>query len=99
MAMFSLSQAALSLYDIPSPVDTDRQWSQQFEIATEETEKKSLYARDDRAAAREELAKLKEAYDFALNSPEGTEIKNRIGQRLRELEAAIEELNKADFED
>ncbi|KAI9835362.1 MAG: hypothetical protein M1837_003802 [Sclerophora amabilis] len=74
----------------------------QFEIATEETEKKSLYAKSDREAAREELGNLKEAYNNAIgdsSSGVGDEIKKRIGQRLRELEAAVEALNKADYED
>ncbi|KAI9803689.1 MAG: hypothetical protein M1833_000601 [Piccolia ochrophora] len=73
----------------------------EFEIAVEETEKKSVYARDDRAAAREELEKLKEAYSDAVKAESGVsaEIKSRVGQRVRELENAVEELNKADFED
>jgi hypothetical protein len=71
----------------------------EFEIATEETEKKSVYAADDRSAAREELVKLKEMYEEALTGENGEEIKMRVGQRIRELDAAVEGLNKADFED
>ncbi|KAI9817711.1 MAG: hypothetical protein M1832_004605 [Thelocarpon impressellum] len=74
----------------------------EFEIAAEETEKKSIYARDDREAAREELGKLKEAYRDAIErsaAEVSSEIKGRIGQRLRELESAVEELNKADLEE
>jgi hypothetical protein len=43
-----------------------------------------------------------EAYSRALEKSEasvGSEIKTRVGQRIRELEGAVEELNKADFED
>ena len=68
----------------------------------EETEKRSIYARDDRGAARDELSRLKEAYDAAISTSEAQvslEIKRRIGQRIRELEGAVEELNKADYED
>ncbi|KAF7192490.1 hypothetical protein HII31_06163 [Pseudocercospora fuligena] len=68
----------------------------EFEIAMEETEKVSVYAEDDRKAAREELTKVQEAYKAALEDPEhGEEVKRRIGQRIRELEqgvAAMEEL-------
>jgi len=71
----------------------------EFEIATEETEKHSIYAADDRAAARDELAKVKAAYEKALEGEHGEEIKRRVGQRIRELDNAITELNKADLED
>ncbi len=74
----------------------------QFEIASEETEKKTVYAADDRAAAQEELAKLKAAFNDALemSSPEvSTEIKNRVGSRLRELERAVEAMEQAALED
>jgi hypothetical protein len=73
-----------------------------FEIAVEETSKKSVYARGDRETAREELARLKELYAAATENSEATvaaEIKERVGQRVRELEGAVEELNKADLED
>ncbi|EME89127.1 uncharacterized protein MYCFIDRAFT_25604 [Pseudocercospora fijiensis CIRAD86] len=68
----------------------------EFEIAMEETEKFSVYAEDDRNAAREELTKVQEAYKAALEDPKhGEEVKRRIGQRIKELEqgvAAMEEL-------
>ena len=71
----------------------------EFEIASEETEKKTVYAADDRAAAHEELAKLKAAFEEAIKDEGGEEIKNRIGQRVRELEnavAAMDEMAKED---
>ncbi|RDW69624.1 hypothetical protein BP6252_08644 [Coleophoma cylindrospora] len=71
----------------------------EFEIATEETEKKSVYAIEDRKAARDELAKLKEMYTEALAGPDGDEVKRRVGSRIRELDAAVENLNKSDYED
>jgi predicted RNA-binding protein len=71
----------------------------EFEIATEETEKKSVYAADDRAAAREELDKLKEMFEEALAGSEGEEVQRRIGQRIRELDNAVEGLEKAASED
>lgn len=71
----------------------------EFEIASEETEKKSVYAADDRAAAQEELAKFKEAYEKAINSADGEQIKNRIGSRVRELERAVEAMEEKAMED
>lgn len=73
----------------------------QFEIAVEETEKKTVYAADDRAAAADELAKLKELYEAAVNdtSPEiAKEIQSRVGQRIRELDHAIQGLEKSAME-
>ncbi|KAI9679826.1 MAG: hypothetical protein M1817_004840 [Caeruleum heppii] len=96
LAQVNLPDSAVPFANLKAQRETN------FEIATEETEKKSVYAREDRAAAREELAKLKEAFTDATQSSEtdvSTEIKGRVGQRIRELEGAIEELNKADFED
>lgn len=62
----------------------------EFEIAAEESGKKTVYAADDRAAAREEFASFKGAYEKALGSADGEQIRNRIGSRVRELERAIE---------
>jgi len=70
----------------------------QFEIAMEETEKATVYAEDDRAAAREELTKVQEAYKAVVDGSDqelAEEVKRRIGQRIRELEhgvAAMEEM-------
>jgi hypothetical protein len=71
----------------------------EFEIATEETEKKSVYAADDRAAAREELDKLKEMFEEALAGSEGEEVQRRVGQRIRELDNAVAGLEKAASEE
>ena len=70
----------------------------EFEIAMEETEKVSVYAEEDRKAAREELTKVQEAYRSIVEGPDqnlAEEVKRRIGQRIRELEqgvAAMEEI-------
>lgn len=65
----------------------------EFEIASEESEKNSTYAPDDRAAAREELDKLLEYFKEIVNGGEDTfvveEVKRRVGQRIRELEAGV----------
>ncbi|OCK89888.1 uncharacterized protein K441DRAFT_618765 [Cenococcum geophilum 1.58] len=64
----------------------------EFEIAAEETEKQTVYAADDRAAARDELAKLVEAYKRVVEGPDaevGEEVRRRVGQRIRELENAV----------
>lgn len=73
----------------------------QFEIASEETEKKTVYAADDRAAAQEELGKLKNAFNDAVenSAPDvSAEIKRRVGQRIRELDRAIEAMEQAALE-
>lgn len=71
----------------------------EFEIAAEETEKKTVYAEDDRIAAREELDTLKQMYQDALEGPEGEEVKRRVGQRIRELDNAVEAMEKSAIED
>jgi len=71
----------------------------EFEIATEETEKKSVYAADDRAAAREELDALKALYGQALQGSDAEEVRTRVGQRIRELDSAILALEKKALED
>ncbi|KAE8447721.1 hypothetical protein EG329_010528 [Mollisiaceae sp. DMI_Dod_QoI] len=71
----------------------------EFEIAAEESEKKTVYAADDRAAARDELDKLKSMYEEALSGPDGEEIKGRVGQRIRELDNAVEAMEKSATED
>ncbi|KAL9618212.1 MAG: hypothetical protein Q9160_007046 [Pyrenula sp. 1 TL-2023] len=74
----------------------------EFEMAAEETEKKTVYAEDDRAAAQEELQKLKDTYDRMLqqSAPDvASEIKNRVGQRIRELDNAIKALEESAQED
>lgn len=70
----------------------------EFEIAMEETEKATVYAEEDRKAAREELTKVQEAYKSVVDGMDAhvaEEVKRRIGQRIRELEqgvAAMEEM-------
>lgn len=64
----------------------------------EETEKATVYAEEDRKAAREELTKVQEAYKSVVDGMDAhvaEEVKRRIGQRIRELEqgvAAMEEM-------
>lgn len=58
----------------------------------EETEKMTVYAQDDRDAARAELEKLKAAFKEVTEGPDaelGKEIKDRVGPRIRELESAV----------
>ena len=60
-----------------------------------------MYAADDRAAAAEELEKLRELYEGILkdSSPEIVEeIKQRAGQRVRELSEAIKGLEASAIE-
>ena len=70
----------------------------EFEIAMEETEKATVYAEEDRKAAREELTRVQEAFSAVVNGEDkqlAEEVRRRIGQRMRELEqgvAAMEEL-------
>lgn len=71
----------------------------EFEIATEETDKKSVYAADDRAAAREELDALKALFEKALEGTDGEEVKSRVGGRIRELDNAVQALEKRGLED
>lgn len=74
----------------------------EFEIAVESSEAKATYAAEDREAAREYLEKLVQRWRIVVD--EGGEVaddltKRPIGQRIRELSNAVEELNKKDFED
>jgi len=71
----------------------------EFEIACEETDKKTVYAAEDREAARDELDVLKEMYEQALQSEAGEEIRGRVGQRIRELDNAVQEMEKRGLED
>lgn len=58
-----------------------------------------MYAADDRAAAREELNNLKEMFQKAIEGEDGEEVKRRVGQRIRELDNAVEALEKSAIED
>lgn len=74
----------------------------EFEIAAEETEKKTVYAAEDRAAAQDALKMLKEAFEKAVkeSGPEvGKEVQGRVGQRVRELENALTALEESALED
>ncbi|MCJ1379857.1 hypothetical protein MMC17_002960 [Xylographa soralifera] len=74
----------------------------EFEIAFEETEKKTVYAVDDRVAAQEELQKLKAAFHDAIQNsvPEvGAKIKARVDQRIRELDRAVEAMEEMALKD
>lgn len=71
----------------------------EFEIATEETEKKTVYAADDREAARQEFDALKQMFEDACSGPHGDEVKRRVGQRVRELENALKGLEIAALEE
>lgn len=70
----------------------------EFEIASEESEKNTTYAPDDRAAAREELDKLLEYYKGIVDGEDravADEVKRRVGQRIRELENAVLAMEEA----
>ncbi|KIW80474.1 hypothetical protein Z517_07090 [Fonsecaea pedrosoi CBS 271.37] len=74
----------------------------EFEIAAEETEKKTVYAADDREAAADALKMLQEAFQKALKetSPEvSKEIQSRVGPRIRELENAVKAMEEMALED
>ncbi len=74
----------------------------EFEIAAEETEKKTVYAADDREAAAAALQTLKDGFQKAVkeSAPEvGKEIQSRVGQRIRELENAIKAMEERAMED
>ncbi len=74
----------------------------EFEIAAEETEKKTVYAADDRAAAQDALKMLQEAFEKTVreSDPEvGKEIQSRVGQRIRELENAVKAMEEMAMED
>lgn len=74
----------------------------EFEIAAEETEKKTVYAAEDREAAKEALANLKEAYEKAVkeSAPDvAKEVQSRTGPRIRELENAVTAMEEMAMED
>ncbi|KAI4227554.1 MAG: hypothetical protein L6R36_002320 [Xanthoria steineri] len=71
----------------------------EFEIASEETDKKSVYAADDRQAAREELDSLKQAFEDAAQGENGEEVRRRVGNRIRELEQGVVAMEERAMED
>ncbi|KAJ4358873.1 hypothetical protein N0V95_002653 [Ascochyta clinopodiicola] len=73
----------------------------EFEIASEETDKNTTYAPDDREAAREELDKLLEYYGRVVSEADevvGSEVRRRVGHRIRELEAGVKALEERALE-
>lgn len=63
----------------------------------EETEKQTVYAEADREAAREELTRVQEAYKTIVEGPDtelAEEVKRRIGQRIRELENGVQNMEE-----
>lgn len=73
----------------------------EFEIAAEETEKKSTYGPEDREAAHQAFAVLKAAYEAAVREAGGggKEVEGRVGARIRELEAALRNMDEMAMED
>lgn len=74
----------------------------EFEIAAEETEKKTVYAAEDREAAKEAFTALKEAYEKAVreSSPEVAQnVQKRTGPRIKELENALTAVEEMAMED
>jgi hypothetical protein len=70
----------------------------EFEMAMEETEKQTTYAEGDRAAAREELDRVLEAYKSVVEGEDrelAEEVKRRIGSRVRELEMGVIRMEEA----
>ena len=66
-------------------------------MAIEETEKQTVYAEEDRGAARKELDKLHDVYDGVVNGPDkqlADEVKSRVGQRIRELDSAVKSMEE-----
>ena len=63
----------------------------------EETEKVSVYAEDDRVAAREELEKVQKAFRDVVEGQDkelAEEVQRRIGQRIRELEQGVKAMEE-----
>ena len=73
----------------------------EFEIAAEETEKKSTYGAEDREAAHQAFQELRDAYEKAVGEPGevGREVEKRVGQRVRELESALKGMDEMALED
>jgi len=68
-----------------------------FEIAMEETEANTVYAQDDRDAARAELDKLTKMFTDIVEGDDkdvGDEVRKRVGGRIRELEHAVKNMEE-----
>ncbi|KAL2352952.1 hypothetical protein BJ546DRAFT_1063713 [Cryomyces antarcticus] len=69
----------------------------EFEIAHEETTANTVYASDDRDAARTELDNLTAAYRAVVDGPDkelAEEVQRRVGGRIRELENAVKAMEE-----
>ena len=74
----------------------------EFEIAAEETEKKSTYGAEDREAAHEAFKVLKDAFAKARSASDEAvvkEVERRVGPRIRELESALKNMDELAMED
>lgn len=58
-----------------------------------------MYGQGDREAAREELDKLKEMFEDACRGSDGEEVRRRIGGRIRELDNAVQALERSALEE
>jgi hypothetical protein len=68
-----------------------------LQIATEETKENTVYAADDRAAARDEFDKLKDLYEQymvgeGLSQQAKEDVDRRIGRKIKEIEGALRKL-------
>lgn len=70
----------------------------EFEIATESTDANAVYAQSDREAARDELEKLKKAWEEIQGEVKEELVQRGLGGRIRELEAAVEDLERRGLE-
>jgi hypothetical protein len=80
-----------------TPQKTANRSKKKFQIATEETADNTIYAAEDRAAARAEFDRLKAAFtDGAERLPAeaAEEVQRRAGTRVRELESALDALEE-----
>lgn len=70
----------------------------EFDIASEESEKNTTYAPDDRIAARETFDQLLDFYQGIVHGPDSAvanEVKRRVGSSIRELEGAVLAMEEA----
>jgi len=70
---------------------------EELQIAAEETKENTVYAADDRAAAKDEFNKLKDLYEQymvgeSLSQQAKDEVDRRIGRKLKEIEETLRKL-------
>ena len=73
----------------------------EFEIAMEETEKETVYAEEDRKAARTELENVQAAYKKIIEGDDkdlAAQVEKRVGHRIRELEAGVKRMEEMAIE-